>query len=318
LSDKVGKRSLGSRGLEVSALAYGCWRIAGATDKALVTPEKRQAGREAVLAAYESGLNFFDLADIYCQGVAEEIFGSVVAGVSGMRDRVVIATKCGIRFKGEPDSEATYRYDFSEGHILRSCEGSLKRLGVEVIDLYMLHRPDYLGDPAEVAGAFSKLQASGKVRAFGVSNFRPSQVVVLQKYCPMRLVVNQVEMHLAHLAPFHDGTLDQCLAEGMVPMAWSPLGGGRLVDPNPIELHTPDHAHRIHVREVMDQVARELSVSRSAVALAWLLKHPAGVIPVVGTTQPGRLREALEALKVKMTREQWYRLFEVSYGRRLP
>ena len=175
-----------------------------------------------------------------------------------------------------------------------------------------------MGDPAEVARVFVDLQQSGKVRWFGVSNFRPTQLAALQKACPMPLVVNQVEMHLAHLAPFHDGTLDQCLAEDIVPMAWSPLAGGRLVDPNPIDLHTPDHAHRIHLREVMDQVARELDTSRSAVALAWLLKHPAGVIPVVGTTQRDRLREALDSVRLQLSRGQWYRLLEVSYGRRLP
>jgi predicted oxidoreductase len=195
---------------------------------------------------------------------------------------------------------------------------SLERLGIETIDLYMLHRPDYLGDPAEVAEAFAQLEKEGKVRAFGVSNFRPSQVTLLQQACSMPLVANQVEIHLTRLEPFHDGTLDQCLAAKMTPLAWSPLGGGRLVDANPIDLHTPDHAHRIHVREVMDQVARELEVSRTVVALAWLLKHPAGIIPVVGTTKPERLLEAKRALQVTMTREQWYRLLEVSFGERLP
>ena len=135
-------RRLGRSALEVTSLAYGCWRIAGPTDPAMVTPEKRKAGCAAVVAAYEEGFNFFDLADIYCQGVAEEVFGAALAAVGGMRERVVIATKCGIRFKGDPDAEAPYRYDFSAEHIRRSCEASLKRMGVETIDLYLLHRPD--------------------------------------------------------------------------------------------------------------------------------------------------------------------------------
>ena len=274
--------------------------------------------RKAVRAAFEAGLNFFDLADIYCGGVAEEIFGATLKEVAGMRDQVVIATKCGIRFKGDPDSKAPYRYDFSKAHIVRSCEESLKRMGIETIDLYMLHRPDYLGDAAEVAEAFAQLEAEGKVRTFGVSNFRPSQVTLLQQACSRPLVANQVEIHLMRLEPFHDGTLDQCMVSKLTPMAWSPLGGGRLVDANPIELHTPDHAHRIHVREVMDQVARELEVSRTVVALSWLLMHPAGIIPVVGTTQPERILETKRALQVSLTREQWYRLLEVSYGKRLP
>lgn len=309
---------LGRSELRVSRLAYGCWRIAGVSDAKLVTAEKRRAGRALVAAAYEAGVNFFDLADIYCGGAAEEIFGAALKEVSGLRERVVVATKCGIRFKGDPTPEAPYRYDFSKAHLLRSCEGSLKRLGIETIDLYMLHRPDYLGDPAEVAEAFAQLKKEGKVRAFGVSNFRPSQVRLLQQACSMPLVSHQVEIHLVRLEPFHDGTLDHCLEAGMTPMAWSPLAGGRLVDANPIELHTRDHAHRIHVREVMDQVARELEVSRTVVALAWLLKHPAGIIPLLGTTQTARIREALGAFQVEMSREQWYRLLEVAYGERLP
>jgi predicted oxidoreductase len=194
----------------------------------------------------------------------------------------------------------------------------LKRMRIEAVDLYLLHRPDYLGDPQEVARAFAQLEQSGKVRAFGLSNCRPAQVTALQRACPMPLVVNQVEMHLLHLDPLDDGTLDQCLTDGLTPMAWSPLGGGRLVDVNPIELHTRDHAHRIHVREVMDLIARELDVTRTVVALAWLLKHPAGIIPILGSTRPERIREALQALRVSLSREQWYRLLEVSYGRRLP
>jgi len=309
---------LGRGDLRVTRLAYGCWRIAGAPDPAAVTPEKRRAGQAAVRAAYEAGITFFDLADIYCGGRAEEIFGETLRAVRGMRERVVIATKCGIRFKGDPAPDAPYRYDASADHILRSCEASLKRMRIETIDLYLLHRPDYLGDPQEAARAFAELKQSGKVRAFGVSNFRPAQVTALQRACPMPLVVNQVEMHLLHLDSFHDGTLDQCLTEGITPMAWSPLGGGRLVDVNPIDLHTPNHAHRIHVREVMDLIARELDVTRTVVALAWLLKHPAGAIPVLGSTQPKRIREALKALQISLSREQWYRLLEVSYGRRLP
>jgi len=309
---------LGRSSLQVSRLAYGCWRIAGVSDPKLATAEKRKAGRRSVTAAFEAGLNFFDLADIYCGGVTEEIFGATLKEVAGMRDRVVVATKCGIRFKGDPTPEAPYRYDSSKDTIVRSCEGSLNRLRIETIDLYLLHRPDYLGDPTEVAQAFAQLEKEGKVRSFGVSNFRPSQVTLLQQACSMPLVTNQVEIHLMRLEPLQDGTLEQCLAAEMTPLAWSPLGGGRLVDANPIDLHTRDHAHRIHVREVMDQVARELEVSRTVVALAWLLKHPAGIIPVVGTTQPERILEAKRALQVTMTREQWYRLLEVSHGERLP
>jgi predicted oxidoreductase len=318
LSDSLLTVPLGRSDLRVTRMAYGCWRIAGGSDSAAVTPEKRRAGQAAVRAAYEAGITFFDLADIYCGGCAEEIFGETLRAVRGMRERVVIATKCGIRLKGDPVPDAPYRYDASADHIVRSCEASLKRMRIETIDLYLLHRLDYLVDPQEAARAFTELKQSGKVRAFGVSNCRPSQVTVLQRACPMPLLVNEVEMHLLNLDAFHDGTLDQCLTEGITPMAWSPLGGGRLVDINPIDLHTANHAHRIHVREIMDLIARELDVTRTVVALAWLLKHPARPIPVLGSTQPERIREAMKALQISLSREQWYRLLEVSYGRRLP
>src|SRR2546430_6164155 len=144
---------LGKSSLTGSRLAYGCWRIAGAGEAAKVSPETEAGGRQAVAAAFETGYTLFDLADIYCEGVCEKIFGQTLKEVSGMRKRVLIATKCGIRKKGDPDPDSPYRYDFSAEHIVRSCEQSLKRLGVETVDLYQLHRPDYLGDPEEVAGA---------------------------------------------------------------------------------------------------------------------------------------------------------------------
>src|SRR5262245_52050630 len=184
--------------LTTSRLAYGCWRIAGTWDPAEVTAASRAAGRKAVLAAYEAGYTLFDHADIYCDGEAEKIFGQVLEEISGMRERVVIATKCGIRKPGDPKPDSPYRYDFSADYITRSCEQSLKRLGVETIDIYQLHRPDYLMDPAEVAEAFTRLKQAGKVREFGVSNFRPSQLTALQSACPMKLIVNQVEISLAN------------------------------------------------------------------------------------------------------------------------
>jgi predicted oxidoreductase len=309
---------LGKGSLRSGRLAYGCWRIAGTWDPALVTPDKEAEGRAAVRAAFEAGYRLFDLADIYCDGVCERIFGEALQEHPEMRASILVATKCGIRKKGEPKPEAPYRYDFSAAHIARSCEASLQRMALDTIDLYLLHRPDFLCAPDEVAGVFSKLKQAGKVREFGVSNFRPSQVTALQKACPMPLVVNQVEVSLARLEAFQDGTLDQCLAEQITPLAWSPLGGGRLVDGGPIDLQTPDHAHRIHVRSVLESMARERGMSRQLIALAWLLKHPAGMIPIVGSTKPDRIRDALKAIEVDLTREEWYRLMEAARGQRLP
>jgi len=307
-----------SSSLSFSRLAYGCWRIAGTWNPAEVTASSQAAGRAAVLAAYEAGYTLFDLADIYCDGEAERIFGQVLKEVSGMRSRIVIATKCGIRKPGDPNPDSPYRYDFSGDYIVRSCEQSLERLGIETIDLYLLHRPDYLMNPAEVAAAFSRLQKAGKVREFGVSNFRPSQVTALQKTCPMPLLVNQVEISLGNLTCLEDGTLDQCLAEKIVPMAWSPLAGGKLGNGSKQVLPSQEAYQTADVCTELDGIAKAHGVSRTVVSLAWLLKHPARIVPVVGSANPVNIREAARADELDLTREEWYRLYRAARGTRLP
>ena len=306
--------SLGTSSLKTPRLAYGCWRIADATDP----EENLRTAQAAVGAALEAGYTLFDLADIYCHGRSEQVFGRILRDQRGLREKIVIATKCGIRFDGEPTPDAPYRFDFSAEHITRSCEGSLKRMGIDTIDLYQLHRPDYLMDPEEVASAFANLRESGKVREFGLSNFRPSQVTLLQRACPMPLVVNQVEISLLQQRTLEDGTLDQCLAERITPLAWSPLGGGLLgAGPRRIlraqEAYNPDAA----LAEI-DRVAKIHGCSRMVVALAWLLKHPAGIVPIVGSTNPARIREAMQALGVEVSREDWYRLLVAGRGEPLP
>jgi len=308
---------LGTSELVSSRLAYGCWRLGG-PEGAELKEERAAQGRRAVIAAYQAGYTLFDHADIYGHGDGERIFGQVLKEVSGMRERILIASKCGICRQGDPKPDSPYRYDFSAGHIIWSCEQSLKRLGIEVIDIYQLHRPDYLCDPEEVATVFSRLQQSGKVREFGVSNFRPSQLAALQKACPMPLLINQVEISLTRLDCFHDGTLDQCLAERITPMAWSPLAGGRLGSNDPIDLRDPDHARRIHIREVLDLIARERQTTRPVVALAWLLKHPSRIVPIVGSTDPARINEMSHAADLELTRDEWYRLLEAALSQRLP
>jgi predicted oxidoreductase len=235
-----------------------------------------------------------------------------------MREHILIASKCGIRPAGDPDAHAPYRYDFSAGHIVASCEQSLRRLGVEVIDLYLLHRPDFLCEPAEVAAAFGKLKESGKVREFGVSNFRPSQWLMLQQACPMALVVNQVQASLLHLDPFLDGTLDQCLANLVVPLAWSPLAAGALGGRIGVAMSDPHHARKAKLDDVLGMLSRERGMSRAAVALGWLRRHPSGIVPVIGSTNPDRIREATQAAELELTREEWYRLMEAAQGQRLP
>ena len=303
---------LGNSFLRVSRLAYGCWRIAD-TDEA-----GRTVGRAAVFAAYEAGYTLFDHADIYCGGRAEKAFGDVLREVPAMRAQVFIASKCGIRLAGEPVTEAPFRYDFSAAHIIWSCEQSLRRLGVETLDLYQLHRPDLLMNPTEVALAFTQLRQQGKVREFGVSNFRPAQLTSLQRALSFPLIANQIEISLANQACFEDGTLDQCLADRITPLAWSPLAGGLLAEGARRLLPNQEKYRVERIVVELDALARVRGATRGSLALAWLLKHPAGIVPLVGSTKPEKIRDAANALRFELTREEWYRLLEVSRGERLP
>ena len=299
--------------LVVPRLSYGCMRIAGSWDPAKITAQNRADGCAAVHAAFEAGYRLFDHADIYARGECEAIFGEALKESADLRREAVIATKCGIRFPGDPNPGSPHRYDFSKSHILESCDKSLTRLGVETIDVYQLHRPDLLMDPAEVAEAFAELKAKGKVRYFGVSNFLPSFVTALQSALPDRLVVNQVEIHLGRLACLYDGTLDQCLTEDILPLSWSPLGGGWLGDGG-----TTDDPKRQKLLDLLDEVANAHGASRTAVALAWLLKHPSKIVPIVGSTNPQRIKDAVKADTVELGREEWYRILVASRGEGLP
>jgi predicted oxidoreductase len=308
---------LGNSSLLSTRLAYGCWRVAGADHPRDVTDEKIAVGRRAIAAAFDAGYTLFDNADIYCRGVCETILGSALKEIGGMRNRVSIATKCGIIFPGDPRPDSPQRYDFSASHIIGSCEGSLKRLGIETIDLYHLHRPDVLMDPTEVAGAFDSLRRSGKVRTFGVSNFSPSYVRTLAAFCPMPLIVNQVEISLGRLDCFHDGTLDQCLRDNITPLAWSPLGRGWVGTGTP-DSGDPKLKQKQNLIQVLEQVAAKFGVPRATIAIAWLLKHPSKMIPIVGSNNPERIRAATKADNIDLDREDWYRLLIAARGEPLP
>ena len=310
--------SLGKSSLKTSRLAFGLWRIAGTPSSTGVPPENRAAARRAIIAAMESGYTLFDNAEVYGGGECERILGDAFKEISGLRERVVLATKCGIRPAGQPNSNSPARYDFSADYILAACNASLKRLRTDVIDLYMLHRPDFLADPDEIAEAFSQLHRAGKVRFFGVSNFRPTLLTALQRSCPMPLVVNQIEISLAKLDAFTDGTLDQCLAEKISPMAWSPLAGGLLGDGAKKLLPAQQTYRPEKFLPVLDAIAQERGVIRPVVALSWLLKHPSKIIPVVGSTNPERIREAAKADELELTRDEWYRLLLAARGEPLP
>jgi len=297
--------------LTSSRLAYGCWRLAN-------NKEDSGAGPRAVTAAYEAGYTLFDNADIYGGGEAEKMLGAALREISGMRQRVLVLTKCGVRHGGHHDPNSPNRWDFSFEHIVNSCEGSLKRMGIDVIDIYMLHRPDFLADPQEIARAFEQLCAAGKARYFAVSNFRPSLLAALQKACPMPLIVHQVEISLAKLDTFTDGTLDQCLAERITPMAWSPLAAGLIGDGGKRLLEAQkSYRPEIFLNE-LEAVAAARGVSRTVIALAWLMKHPSRIVPIVGSINPERIREATKAAELELTREEWYRLLNAARGEPLP
>ena len=309
---------LGQTEFQVTRLAYGCMRISGTWERTEVTEDAIRHGIRLVETAFDAGYNFFDHADIYGDTTCEMIFGRALKLHPGWRDQMVITTKCGIWFADDPNPGDPARYDFSYEHIIRSVEGSLARLGIETLDLLQLHRPDYLADPEEVARAFTKLRDSGKVREFGVSNFRPSLLSMIQKAVSFPLQVNQVEIHLGRLDCFTDGTLDQCLERGITPLAWSPLGGGKLATGAVPDAAAPGVEKRRKLLAVLDETAKEYDTDRTSIALAWLLKHPSGIIPIVGTANEERIRDLTKADAIELSRVTWYRLLEAARGEKVP
>ena len=229
-----------------------------------------------------------------------------------LRDRLQVVTKCGIKLVSTHRPEHTLKhYDTSAAHIIASVERSLRLLHTDRVDLLLIHRPDPLLDPAEVADAFRRLWQAGKVLHFGVSNFSPAQFGLLASYVDRPLVTNQVEVSVLQLQALGDGTLDQCRRLRVAPMAWSPLGGGRLFREG------DERAQRL--RLALRAVGNELGgVSESQVALAWLLRHPAGILPVLGSGRIERMQEAVAAAALTLTREQWFSILRASAGHDIP
>jgi len=314
--------ALGSSGLQVASLGYGGMRLSPSWDREKVDAAAIERGIKLLENAVDAGFTFIDHADIYGDTMCEMIHGRAMERHPEWRDRLVVATKCGIRWKDVP-KDAPHRYDFDGNHIRQSVDASLQRLKIDRIDLYQLHRPDMLMDPADIASAFVEVQKAGKVRHFGVSNFRPSQVRALQSALPFPLVSNQVEIHFLRLATFDDGTLDQCLEMKMTPLAWSPMAGGRLggaVDEN-LSPELKDHeaqAAIFRLRPVLAEVAKQYGLSPLAILLAWQMRHPSGIIPIIGTTRPEILREAALADTITLDRDNWYKILLAARGQRLP
>ena len=294
-------RQLGTSGIEVSPIAWGMWRLA----------ENGRTAEDAaklVHAALDSGITFLDTADIYGFdgsggfGDAEVLLGEVLAAEPALRDRMVLATKGGIL--------PPLPYDQSADYLRKAIEDSLTRLKVDSVDLWQIHRPDILAHPQEVARVLDDAVASGKIRTLGVSNFTQGQIAALQHFLGNKLATTQPEISPLRITCFENGELDQAMMLGLIPMAWSPLGGGRLAAPE-----TPrDKA----VAAALDAVAEAQGVSRTVAAYSWLMAHPAGIIPIIGSQTPARIAEGAEALKVRWTRTDWYAVLVAARGERLP
>lgn len=300
---------LGKSGLSVPNIAVGCMRLRN----------KTLAEAEAFLeTALELGLNYFDHADIYGAGLSEELFAQAFALNDDRREQIILQSKCGITKDG---------YNFSKSHILSSVEGSLQRLKTDYLDVLLLHRPDALCEPEEVAETFRQLKEQGKVRYFGVSNHNPGQIKLLQKYLDFPLVVNQMQLSLAHCPMIESGinvntafdggldreggVLDFCRLQDITLQAWSPLQHGFIKG---TFLNNPDYPE---LNDMLQRVAEEYGTTKAAIAVAWIARHPAHIQTVTGTTNPQHLMQCAEGAQIELTRKQWYDLYK-SVGRKLP
>ena len=300
---------IGKSGLTAPAILAGCMRIGNMT-----------VGQADVFVqtALENGISMFDHADIYGAGSCEELFGRVLAEAPSLRDRMLIQTKCGIR-QGY--------YDFSKEHILASVEGSLRRLHTDHLDLLLLHRPDTLMEPEEVAEAFGLLQSSGKVRRFGVSNQNPAQMELLQRFLSQKLVANQLQLSVTNTGMINSGinvntlgagavdrdgsVLEYCRLKEITIQAWSPFQYGFFEG---VFLGSEKYPQ---VNQVIGRLAEQYGVTDSAIAAAWILRHPANMQVVLGTTNPQRLCAIAKAADIRLTRQEWYEIYRAA-GNTLP
>ena len=294
------KIQLGKSGLSVPTMAVGCMRISNMAEKDVSA---------LVETALSSEVNFFDHADIYGDGGSEVVFGKVISSIS--RESIIIQDKCGI-VPGK-------MYDFSYEHIISSVDGSLKRLNTDYIDVLLLHRPDALFEPEEVAKAFDRLKTSGKVRHFGVSNQNPYQIALLQKHLDMPVCANQMQFGIMHMPSVQSGmnfnmmneygvdrdggVIDYCRLNDITIQTWSSLQYGFF------EGCFVDNDRFPELNRVLSELAEKYSVSKTIIAISWILRHPARMQPITGTTNPERLKECFRAADVTLTREEWYKVY---------
>jgi predicted oxidoreductase len=303
-------------------LALGCMGMSGTWNADDLTPERTRKAIEAFEAALIAGITLFDHADIYGAGTCEEVFKSCLEAHPEARENIQIWSKGAIG-KGVFNESSDYLRD--------ALEGSLKRLGVEYLDLYQLHRPDMLTHPADTAKFCNEAISSGKIKAIGVSNYFPEQTRALQKYLDTPIVSNQFEINALRLVPFYegwtmpkyggysgdvgvvgDGLLDFCMAESITPLAYAPLGKGVLSKNDSKDGREKD------VQDAIGELAQKYEATRGQIALAWLRTHPSGIIPVVGSNNPSHIFEAAQKSDLRLERDEWYRVFKASWGRNMP
>ncbi|KEO83501.1 aldo/keto reductase [Tumebacillus flagellatus] len=303
--------SFGPQAVEVSALALGCMGLAGTWDPQEFSEEHLKRGIAALETAVEAGITFYDHADIYGRTMSESVFGEFLDMNPGLRERLFLASKCGIILG---DEQTPYHYNLSKSYILESVQGSLKRLQTDYLDLYQIHRPDPHTHPRETAAALNQLVKDGLVRCIGVSNHLPSQVEALEAYLDVPIVSTQPSISLWNLDTLHNGVLDQCLAKNITPLAYSPLGGGILTGKNWDKVQGDPRVPKLLA--AFAELGETYNATPAQLSLAWLMHHPAGIIPLFGSNNPENIREAVAATSLELSHEDWYILW--SAGREVP
>ena len=291
---------------EVSALAYGAWRLA--EDPAGSSVARI---RQKIDTCLENGITTFDHADIYGEYTCEGLFGRALAETGAPRDSMEIVTKCGINVPGvnRPGVRVNH-YDATAEAITRCVDRSLRELRTDRIDILLIHRPDWLTSAEETARGLVAVVESGKVRSVGVSNYSTHQFALLARFLGRAPVTNQVEVSLLRMDAIYDGTLDQCQAADVHPMAWSPLGGGRMFSGR--------QEDAVRTRKALERISRDYGVSAEALAVAWVAALPSRPQVVLGTNQPERIRAALRGMQINIERQHWYELWEAAQGRSIP
>lgn len=288
---------------EISRLVHGHWRL---KDWNLTTPQLHALINDCLTL----GINTFDHADIYGNYDCESLFGKVLKSDKTLRPKIKLITKCGIKLLSEkyPNRQIKY-YDYSTNHILDSVNQSLKNFNTEYIDCLLLHRPSPYFNPESVAETFNILKKEGKVLHFGVSNFLPQQFDLLNKFTDMPLVTNQIEISPLALEHFKNGNLEHLLLHKIRPMAWSPMAGGQIFNPKT--------KSEITLNKILTQISRDLNIGIDTLVYAWLLQHPAQIIPIIGSQNRTRIKAAIQAFEVNLSLEQWFEIFTAT-GTKLP